>query len=161
MRSSNLLGVWHGYFRRIDLAASRDVMLSVRCARYDAHGDAAKPHSSLDFIAVGIVNLHGSLDSDLFVKQVVGGRMSMVRGAIGMGLLMLAMGSQTKAASDPGQDQRMSCPEVRYYVEKYTASVAEMYARNQGATDAQIDRARRCLTGNHFRRAERRRTYTD
>jgi hypothetical protein len=85
----------------------------------------------------------------------------MLRSVIGAGMLMLAMGSELQAAGEPGLEQRISCSEVRYYVEKYTASVAEMYARNQGATDAQIDRARRCLTANHFRRAERRRADTE
>ena len=84
-----------------------------------------------------------------------------MRSVIGAGVLILAMGSEMRAASELGQDHRMSCSEVRYYVEKYTASVAESYARSQGATDAQIDRARRCLMVNHFRRAERRRTYTE
>ena len=85
----------------------------------------------------------------------------MLRSAIGAGMLVLAMGSEPQAAGMPGLEQRISCSEVRYYVEKYTAATAEMYARSQGATDAQIDRARRCLTLNHFRRAERRRTYTE
>lgn len=40
---------------------------------------------------------------------------------------------------------RISCSEVRFYVAKYSAQVAEMYARSRGATDAQIERARRCL----------------
>jgi hypothetical protein len=85
----------------------------------------------------------------------------MLRHAIGAGMLVLAMGSQTRAASESGLDHRISCSEVRYYVEKYTAEVAETYARSQGATDAEIGRARRCLMVNHFRRADRRRTYND
>jgi hypothetical protein len=85
----------------------------------------------------------------------------MLRSAIGAGLLILAMGSQMQAASEPGLEHRISCSEVRYYVEKYTAEVAEMYARNQGATDAEIGRARRCLMVNHFRKAERWRAYTN
>ncbi|UFZ07198.1 hypothetical protein LQG66_13210 [Bradyrhizobium ontarionense] len=85
----------------------------------------------------------------------------MLRGVIGAGLLMLAMGSGLQAASEPGSSERMSCSEVRYYVEKYTAEVAETYARSRGATDAQISRARRCLTATHFRRAERWRSYTE
>jgi hypothetical protein len=85
----------------------------------------------------------------------------MLRSVVGAGVLMLAMGAELQAAGEPGLEHRMSCTDVRYYVEKYTASVAEMYARSQGATDAQIDRARRCLMVNHFRRAERRRTYNE
>lgn len=85
----------------------------------------------------------------------------MVRGMIGAGILLLAMGSGVQAANEAGLDTRMSCSEVRYYVEKYTAEVAEMYARSRGATDAQINRARRCLSTNHFRRADRSRSYTE
>jgi hypothetical protein len=39
----------------------------------------------------------------------------------------------------------MSCSVVRFYVAKYSASAAESYARSHGATDAQIEAARRCL----------------
>lgn len=85
----------------------------------------------------------------------------MLRSAFGTGLLILAMGSELQAANELGQDHRISCSEVRYYVEKYSAAVAESYARSQGATDAQINRARRCLTVNHFRRAERWRASTE
>ena len=85
----------------------------------------------------------------------------MVRGMIGAGILLLAMGSGVQAANEAGPDTRMSCSEVRYYVEKYTAEVAEMYARSRGATDSQINRARRCLSTNHFRRADRSRSYTE
>ncbi|MGY4302797.1 hypothetical protein ACVIJ6_000040 [Bradyrhizobium sp. USDA 4369] len=85
----------------------------------------------------------------------------MVRGVIGAGILLLAMGSGVQAANEAGPDTRISCSEVRYYVEKYTAEVAEMYARSRGATDAQINRARRCLSTNHFRRADRSRNYTE
>ena len=85
----------------------------------------------------------------------------MARGMIGAGILLLAMGSGVQAANEAGPDTRMSCSEVRYYVEKYTAEVAEMYARSRGVTDAQINRARRCLSTNHFRRADRSRSYTE
>jgi len=44
-----------------------------------------------------------------------------------------------------GAMQRMSCSLVRFYVAKYSAPAAEAYARSHGATDAQIDAARRCL----------------
>jgi hypothetical protein len=85
----------------------------------------------------------------------------MLRSAIGAGMLLLATGSGLQAAGEPGLDHRISCSEVRYYVEKYTAAVAESYARSQGATDAQINRARRCLMVNHFRRADRSRIYSE
>jgi hypothetical protein len=34
---------------------------------------------------------------------------------------------------------------VRYYVAKYTVAVAEAWARSKGATEAEIEKARRCL----------------
>ncbi|MGJ5049058.1 hypothetical protein ACQR09_18515 [Bradyrhizobium oligotrophicum] len=85
----------------------------------------------------------------------------MLRGVMAGGLLILAMGSELQAAGESGAETRMSCSDVRYYVEKYTAEVAEMYARSRGATDAQINRARRCLTPVHARRAERWRTFAE
>lgn len=45
---------------------------------------------------------------------------------------------------------RVSCGVVRYYVAKYDASTAEAWARNNGATDAQIEAARRCLVGQQL-----------
>ena len=41
---------------------------------------------------------------------------------------------------------RMSCAMVRYYVALYSAAAAEQYARSKGATEAEIDAARRCLS---------------
>lgn len=40
---------------------------------------------------------------------------------------------------------RMSCAAVRYYVALYSATAAEQYARSKGATDAEIEAARRCI----------------
>jgi hypothetical protein len=60
-----------------------------------------------------------------------------------------------QAGGQHGVRQRMSCSEVRYYVAKYSIATAEMYARSQGATNAQINAARRCLTDEHGRRAQR------
>jgi hypothetical protein len=57
-----------------------------------------------------------------------------------------------QAAENSGQ--RASCATVRYYVAKYSASAAEMWARSQGATDADIEAARRCLHRAHFRTAQ-------
>ena len=49
---------------------------------------------------------------------------------------------------------RASCATVRYYVAKYSASAAEMWARSQGATDAEIEAARSCLHRARFRTAQ-------
>jgi hypothetical protein len=53
-----------------------------------------------------------------------------------------------------GALHRMSCSVVRFYVAKYSASAAEAYARSHGATDAQIDAARRCLRDTPAQTAE-------
>ena len=65
-----------------------------------------------------------------------------VLGAVALGLVFLSFNS----AANAGAVQRMSCSVVRFYVAKYSASAAESYARSHGATDAQIEAARRCLT---------------
>ncbi|MGT2500853.1 hypothetical protein ACVOMS_08590 [Bradyrhizobium guangxiense] len=46
----------------------------------------------------------------------------------------------------PGVFRRASCTVVRYYVARYSAAAAETWARSKGATDAEIEAARRCLT---------------
>jgi hypothetical protein len=40
---------------------------------------------------------------------------------------------------------RTSCTVVRYYVAKYSAPAAEAWARSKGATEVEIEKARRCL----------------
>ena len=50
-------------------------------------------------------------------------------------------------ASAEGLFHRASCSVVRYYVAKYSASMAEAWARSKGATEAEIESARRCLDG--------------
>ncbi len=45
----------------------------------------------------------------------------------------------------PGVFRRASCTVVRYYVAKYSAAAAEAWARSKGATEAEIETARRCL----------------
>jgi hypothetical protein len=42
---------------------------------------------------------------------------------------------------------------VRYYVAKYSASAAEQWARGKGASDAEIEAARRCLKPDTTRTA--------
>ena len=41
--------------------------------------------------------------------------------------------------------RRSSCALIRYYVEKYSVPVAEAWARSKGATEAEIQTARRCI----------------
>ena len=45
-----------------------------------------------------------------------------------------------------GLVHRVSCTVVRFYVAKYSESAAEMWARSHGATDSEIETARRCLS---------------
>jgi hypothetical protein len=66
-------------------------------------------------------------------------------GAAALSLSLSFFASGAQAGSQPGLVQRMSCSVVRYYVAKYSASAAEMWARGHGATDAQIEAARHCL----------------
>src|SRR5258708_21534837 len=58
------------------------------------------------------------------------------------------------AGEQPGVFQRASCTVVRYYVAKYSASAAETWARSQGAREAEIEAARRCLKGMPIRTAQ-------
>jgi hypothetical protein len=59
----------------------------------------------------------------------------------------LALCSSVYAEEQPRSEgkHRLSCVLVRYYVAKYTAPAAEAYARSNGASDADIEAARRCL----------------
>jgi hypothetical protein len=54
-------------------------------------------------------------------------------------------------ASAEGILHRASCSVVRYYVAKYSASMAEAWARSKGATEAEIESARRCLDSGSSR----------
>jgi hypothetical protein len=47
--------------------------------------------------------------------------------------------------AQPSVFRRASCTVVRYYVAKYSAAAAETWARSHGATDAEIEAARRCV----------------
>jgi hypothetical protein len=63
-------------------------------------------------------------------------------------VLVLAQGGSASAAErSTGILHRVSCTVVRYYVAKYSESAAEAWARSKGATDADIEAARHCLSG--------------
>jgi hypothetical protein len=49
------------------------------------------------------------------------------------------------ALSQPATAGVPSCAVVRFYVTKYSEAAAEKWARNNGASDAEIETARRCL----------------
>ena len=63
----------------------------------------------------------------------------------GTALLLLGLGSEASALRHHRPADRISCAQVRYYVARYSAQLAEMYARSHGASEAQISLARRCL----------------
>jgi hypothetical protein len=66
-------------------------------------------------------------------------------------LLLLAVCCSLSRPADAGDQprpevkHRLSCVLVRYYVAKYTAAAAEAYARSKGASEAEMEAARRCL----------------
>ena len=70
----------------------------------------------------------------------------LVRGAICLAIALF--GPSASAAERPSTFRRVSCTVVRYYVAKYSAAAAESWARSRGATDAEIETARRCLGGS-------------
>ena len=53
--------------------------------------------------------------------------------------------SPAEAFASEGIVHRASCSVVRYYVAKYSAPAAEAWARSKGASEAEIEAARRCL----------------
>ena len=57
--------------------------------------------------------------------------------------------STAAAGETRGAVRRASCTLVRYYVARYTAPAAEAWARSKGATDAEINKARRRITPQH------------
>jgi hypothetical protein len=59
--------------------------------------------------------------------------------------ICLGLAPKAEAGEHSGLVHRASCTVVRYYVAKYTASAAETWARGKGATEAEIEAARRCL----------------
>jgi len=68
--------------------------------------------------------------------------------------LCLGMPSAGFAGEQSGVLRRISCPVVRYYVAQYSASAAEQWARSKGASDAEIEAARRCLKPDTVRTAK-------
>jgi len=69
----------------------------------------------------------------------------LIRGfALSAALVALAP-EATAGEPQPGVFKRASCTVVRYYVAKYSAAAAETWARAHGATEAEIEAARRCV----------------
>jgi len=68
--------------------------------------------------------------------------------------ICLGQSSTASAGGQSGLLQRVSCSVVRFYVAKYSAAAAEQWARSNGATDAEIEAARRCLNPETTRTAK-------
>ena len=66
----------------------------------------------------------------------------------------LAFVPDAVAGEQPGTARRASCSVVRFYVAKYSEAAAEAWARSKGASEAEIDSARRCLKGTSVRTAQ-------
>jgi hypothetical protein len=77
---------------------------------------------------------------------------------MGRGLLILTVlfgfSSGVCAGERPGLLRSVSCSVVRYYVAKYSEAAAEAWARSKGATEAEIDAAKHCLTTETTRTAK-------
>lgn len=61
--------------------------------------------------------------------------------------MCLGLAPQAEAGERTELVHRASCAVVRFYVARYSASAAEMWARSHGATDAEIESARQCIKG--------------
>jgi hypothetical protein len=63
----------------------------------------------------------------------------------GICLVVMSLGLAPQAIAGEPIYHRASCTVVRFYVAKFTAAAAETWARSHGATEADIEIARRCL----------------
>jgi hypothetical protein len=71
----------------------------------------------------------------------------LIRG-IAAGVILLALGQVAAAGEKPNVIHRVSCTVVRFYVARYSEAAAEMWARGHGASDAEIETARQCLSSS-------------
>lgn len=73
-----------------------------------------------------------------------------------MAVLAICLGASSAASAgeQSGILRRASCSVIRFYVAKYSAVAAEQWARSNGATDAEIEAARRCLDAETTRTAK-------
>ena len=70
----------------------------------------------------------------------------LIRGFVLSAALLTFAPDAMAGEPQPGVFHRASCTVVRYYVAKYSAAAAETWARSKGATEAEIEAARHCLT---------------
>ena len=74
--------------------------------------------------------------------------------AICLGLTCLGLTRRAVAHERSGLIHKASCAVVRFYVAKYSATAAEIWARSHGATDTEIEEAWHCLDGLSARTAQ-------
>jgi hypothetical protein len=72
----------------------------------------------------------------------------LMREIAGAAIAMMLAQTTALASDKPTSLHRLSCSLVRFYVAKYSEPAAEAYARSKGATDAEIEVARKCLPGS-------------
>jgi hypothetical protein len=68
--------------------------------------------------------------------------------------ICLGVSPSAFAGQQSGFLGQISCSAVRFYVAKYSMPAAEQWARSKGATDAEIEAARRCLAPDATRTAK-------
>ncbi len=69
-------------------------------------------------------------------------------------VVCLGVSPSAFAGEQSGVLRRVSCSVVRFYVAKYSAPAAEQWARSKGASEAEIEAARRCLNSETTRTAK-------
>ena len=89
------------------------------------------------------INTHNALRSLWLTSAVVV--------AAPIGFMVLASTAVAGEVSVRGP----SCTLVRYYVAMYSAPAAEAWARSKGATEAEINKARRCIHTAEVGRTDR------
>jgi hypothetical protein len=75
-------------------------------------------------------------------------------GLLAAALVLFAVPTEASASAKSWLS-KVSCEVVRYYVAKYDATTAETWARKNGATDAQVESARRCLVKQQWAASKR------
>jgi hypothetical protein len=77
----------------------------------------------------------------------------MIARGIAAAAVLVILGQTATAAEKPTALRHLSCTVVRFYVARYSEPAAEAYARSKGATDAEIEIARKCLPASGLQTA--------
>ena len=76
----------------------------------------------------------------------------MSKGGLGALVFFVMVAHEVAAAEKSGAFDRISCAVVRFYVAKCSAGADEAWVRGRGATDAEVESARRWLTSKPVHR---------